>query len=107
MDGACPGVSGEVKLMYYPENDPDQTIESEWVKVNDDKNFTTQWKLANLSPGTRYIVNWKRGHNAGTVISDEIEGAFQTPPPVDQESEIDFCIVTCHDYWRKDSSSGS
>ena len=106
MDGACPGASGEVKLIYYPESDPDKRTESEWVKVDDDKNFTTQWKLSELSPGTRYQVKMEARSNAGSAISDEIEGAFQTPPVADQQSDIDFCIVTCHDYIRKDSTAG-
>lgn len=106
MDGACPGASGEVKLIYYPENDPGQERVSEWVKVDDNKNFTTQWSLSKLSPDTRYIVKMEARANVGSAISDEIDGAFQTPPLIDQQSNIDFCIVTCHDYIRKDSSAG-
>ncbi len=106
MLGACPGASGEVKLKYYPEDSPDQLIETEWVKVDDAQNYTTQWKLENLSPDTPYLIKITARTNSGSTISDEIEGAFKTPPSVHQESDIDFCIVTCHDYWRKDSTAG-
>ncbi len=106
MDGACPGASGEVKLIYYPESDPGQQFESGWVKVDVDKNYTTQWKMENLSPDTRYLVKMEARAAAGTAVSDEIEGTFKTPPAEDAEKDISFCIVTCHDYMRRDSTVG-
>ena len=106
MDGACPGAPGEVKLTYFPENDADQQIETEWVRVDEDKNFTTQWRLENLSPDTHYFVKIEARAGAATAISDEIEGRFITPPAADQEKDINFCIVTCHDYMRRDSTAG-
>ena len=99
----CPG---EVKLTYFPENDADQQIETEWVRVDEDKNFTTQWRLENLSPDTHYFVKIEARAGAATAISDEIEGSFITPPAADQEKDINFCIVTCHDYMRRDSTAG-
>jgi len=106
MDGACPGASGEVKLTYFPEEDPSQTIETDWVKVNDDENFTTRWKLEHLSPDTRYLVKMEARAGSAKGISDEIEGTFITPPSADSERDISFCIVTCHDYMRRDSAAG-
>ena len=103
MDGACPGASGEVKLEYYPEDEPDLLIETDWIKVDDAQNYTTQWKLEDLIPDTPYLLKIAARANAGSAISDEIEGVFKTPPSAQQERDIDFCIVTCHDYLRKDS----
>ncbi len=106
MDGACPGAAGEVKLSYYQAGSGEPPIETEWVRVDDNKNFTTQWKLENLSPNTRYQVKIEARPNASSAISDQVEGAFSTPPPSTIEKDIDFCIVTCHDYWRRDSTAG-
>jgi len=106
MLGACPGTSGEVKLSYYPLTNSSQKTELDWNKVDDNKNFTTQWKLENLSPNTKYVVEIEARLNEKSKVSDKTEGAFRTPPAVIVEEDIEFCVVTCHDYWRKDTSDG-
>ena len=106
MEGACPGAAGEVKLSYYPEGSSGQPFETEWVSVDVNYNFTTQWKLEDLSPDTRYLVKIEARANGKSAISDQVEGAFITPPAATIEKDIDFCIVTCHDYWRRDSTAG-
>ena len=106
MEGACPGKPGEVKLCYFPLTNSNDKIVTEWVKVNDDKNFTAQWKLENLKPDTKYVVELEARLNEKSAISDKIEGAFRTPPAAASESEIEFCVVTCHDYIRKDTTNG-
>ncbi len=106
MIGACPGASGEVQLSYFPLGKPENKIQTEWIAVDKNKNFTTKWKLENLQPGTLYVVEIEARKNADSKISDKIEGAFRTPPAPDKESETEFCIVTCHDYWRKDTTDG-
>ncbi len=106
MIGACPGASGEVKLTYYPLTSQDKKIELDWVAVDDEKNFTNQWKLEDLTPDTKYVVKIEARLDAKSKVSDQIDGAFRTPPALDTESEIEFCVVTCHDYWRKDDPNG-
>ncbi len=106
MLGACPGASGEVKLTYFPLSNSENKIETDWIKVDDNKNFTNQWKLENLSPDTKYVVEIEARLNNKSKISDKIEGAFRTPPALEAEEPIEFCVVTCHDYWRKDTSDG-
>ncbi len=103
---ACPGTSGEVKLTYYPLTNSENKIETEWVAVDIDRNFTTQWKLEKLKPGTKYVVQIEARKDGNSKISDNIEGTFRTPPTVESNEDIDFCIVTCHDYYRADTISG-
>lgn len=106
MIGACPGASGEVKLTYYPLTNAENKTELNWVAIADNKNFTTQWKLENLTPNTKYVVKIEARLNSKSKISDKIEGAFRTPPTEKSEDDIEFCVVTCHDYWRKDVPEG-
>ena len=42
MEGACPGIKGEVKLAYYPMGNPDKKSEIDWMPVEVNKNFTNQ-----------------------------------------------------------------
>ena len=104
MEGACPGMGGEVKIVYYPLRDPEQKIEKPWTSVDVTKNFTIQWRLAGLTPDTKYVVEIDARENGKTKISDRISGSFRTPPDPDSVRNLNFCIVTCHDYPRRDDS---
>lgn len=106
MIGACPGASGEVKLVYYPLTNSVKKVETAWFAVDDSKNFTHQWKLENLEADTKYVVEMEARLNSKSKVSDKIAGAFRTPPATESDSEIEFCVVTCHDYWRKDTTDG-
>jgi alkaline phosphatase D len=106
MEGACPGMPGEVKLTCYPLTNPDNKMITRWVAVDVEKNFTYQWKLENLEAGTKYVVELEARHNDRSKVSDRLEGSFRTPPRAGKEEEIGFCIVTCHDYWRRDTVGG-
>ena len=44
MIGACPGTAGEVKLIYYPLTSAENKTETDWIAVDNDKNYTHQWK---------------------------------------------------------------
>lgn len=106
MEGACPGAPGEVKIAWHPLQEPDKREETGWMAVDEAKNFTLQWKLENLKPGTKYIVSMEARRNSGSKVTDKTEGAFRTPPVAEQPEDLKFCIVTCHDYPRKDDPQG-
>ncbi|MCY1721304.1 alkaline phosphatase D family protein [Prolixibacteraceae bacterium Z1-6] len=106
MESACSGAAGEVKLTYYPLTNREQKTELDWIKVDNEKNFTTQWKLSNLTPGSKYVVEIEARLNENSKVSDKIAGAFRTPPAQEVTEEIEFCVVTCHDFWRKDTTDG-
>ncbi len=106
MEGACPGAPGEVKLTYYPLANMAQKTELDWVKVDTNQNFTTQWKIENLAPGTKYVVEIEARQNVQSKVSDKTEGTFRTPPAKEKSEDIKFCVVTCHDFWRKDTTGG-
>jgi alkaline phosphatase D len=102
MEGACPGSPGEVKLLYFPEGSPGEIEESGWEPVDVSVNFTFQWKLTRLTPGTQYQVEIQARKNSKYEISDRITGSFVTPPKEETPEDISFCIVTGHDYNRRD-----
>jgi alkaline phosphatase D len=104
MEGACPGMRGEVKLVCYPLRSPETRIEKQWTSVNESKNFTLQWKLDGLSPDKKYVIELEARKNEGTEVASTISGSFRTPPDPDSIRAINFCIVTCHDYPRRDDS---
>jgi alkaline phosphatase D len=106
MIGACPGAPGEVKLIYYPLMNEENKAETDWVAVDTSENYTYQWELGNLEAGTKYVVELQARLNERSKVSDKMEGSFRTPPSENTVEDIEFCVVTCHDFWRKDTTDG-
>lgn len=104
MEGACPGMSGEVKLVCYPLRNPEARIEKLWSSVDGNKNFTIQWRLDGLDPDTKYVIELEARKNEKTGVTSTLSGSFRTPPAPESIRAINFCIVTCHDYPRRDDS---
>jgi len=104
MEGACPGMAGEVRIICYPLNDPDRKIEKPWSPVDGGKNFTIQWKFDGLSPGTKYIIDLEARRDERSEVTATLSGSFRTPPAIDVPDDLNFYIVTCHDYPRRDDS---
>lgn len=106
MEGACEGVMGEVRLIFFLKNKPSQKRVLNWASVNGAKNFTYQWRLTDLQPNTTYEVWIEARATAQSKISDTIKGFFQTPPTAQTPKPILFSVVSCHDYIRRDDSLG-
>jgi len=102
MEGACPGAPGEVKLTYFPESNPGKEVETGWISVDPGQDFTAQWRLDDLIANTNYEVIIVARADAKSEISATISGKFFTPPDAVTEKDIRFCVVTCHDYLRRD-----
>ena len=103
MQGACIGVEGEAKIEYYPENDKLKRNTIDWKPNDSEKDFTIQWKLIGLSSNTKYIINFfSRKDKNNPIVSDSFSATFVTPPEDNVEKNISFCIVSCHDFIRRD-----
>lgn len=104
MEGACPGMEGEVRLVCYPLRDPDLRIEIPWSPVDPARNYTIQWKLNGLSPDTKYIADLEARRDENSGVTSIISGSFRTAPDTNSVRPLEFYIVTCHDYPRRDDS---
>ncbi len=102
MEGACPGINGEVKLSYFPNENPMDKIELDWMPVDETKNFTKQWKLKNLQSGTKYQVELLARMDANSVVSDTLIGYFKLPAAPESIVNTSFTVVTGHDFNRRD-----
>lgn len=105
MEGACPGIAGEVRLIYFPQDAPDRQVVSAWSVTTPENDFTHQWRLENLQPGTRYRVVVEARAVGEQAPTARREGGFQTAFATDQSAPLRFCMTTCHDYLRRDDGS--
>lgn len=101
MLGACPGAPGEVRLTYFSDKNATNSQSTDWVETHADSDFTAQWKLENLKPGTKYAAVIEARPVGGTITAVR-RGSFQTAPKVRQPAELTFCLTTCHDFLRRD-----
>ena len=102
MIGACPGAPGEVRLTYFPKKDKSNRKIIDWSPVDSQKDFTIQWKLNGLLANTKYQVILEARSATNTKVSHSFNGEFVTAPYPTEEENIQFVIVTCHDFIRRD-----
>lgn len=99
MDGAVPGMAGEVQLTYQAEGG--EACLSGWKKVNPQQDFTKQFELTGLKPATPYALKIESRDSSGTS-GQTIAGKFRTAPTVKTVVPITFAVVTGQAYTRRD-----
>lgn len=102
MFGACPGQQGEVRLIYFPKLQRRALKSTPWKQTVASNDFTAQWQLNDLKPGTRYAAIVEARVSAGQPPTAVIRGGFETAPATDAKKNIKFCMTTCHDFIRRD-----
>jgi alkaline phosphatase D len=91
--GAAPGAAGAVQVRYRTTGVP-KWLETEWEAVDPDADFTRQFKLAELQPGTEYEVQVSTRVPAGGNRGHYAQGRFRTAPAEEQVSDVTFTVVT-------------
>lgn len=102
MEGYCPGAVGEVQLHYYPEENSEKITVLDWMGVDKNKDFTYQWRLEGLDAGTTYKLKVYSRQQGEAKITDSISGSFLLPQEKTSIEPVRFCVVSCHDYNRRD-----
>lgn len=99
LEGAVPGMAGEVRVRYRAAG-TEAWRETDWKRVDASRDFTRQFTLDGLAPGTRHEIEAEA--RGGTTIA----GGFKTAPAPRAEIPVEFVVSTCHDYPRRDLPDG-
>ena len=102
MLGACPGAAGQVRVSWHPTEDATALKSTGWKNTTADDDFTAQWKLTELLPGTEYSVVVEARPGIDQPVSATRKGRFKTSPAADKSASLKFCVTTCHDFERRD-----
>ena len=102
MFGACPGEEGEVRLTYFPQLQRRNAKTTQWIRTSSSTDYTAQWKLEGLKPGTRYAAVVEARPVSRTASTAVVRGSFETAPSADKKKNLRFCVTTCHDFIRRD-----
>lgn len=97
IEGACPGLAGAIRLRVAPAATFDSALASEWKEVTADTDFTHQFEVVGLKPGTRYRYQVETRDTTDRV-HQPLEGTFATAPAANQPSDFTFCVLTCQGY---------
>lgn len=89
-----PGMSGQARVVYWPANNNTTKLETSWVDVSEATDFTHQFSLEDLLPGTRYQISVQSRAAPGTPGAS-VEGTFQTAPLQTSTEPVRFIVSTC------------
>lgn len=102
MNGSVQGRIGEAQVLYWRADEPDLVLKSDWMTVDSERDFTRQIQLDKLSPGTEYGLRIVARETVDGKTFTSREGSFRTPAKPDDASDVNFVVVTCGDYQRRD-----
>lgn len=102
MEGSTPGMSGEVRIAYWPRKSKAHKNWSAWQRVSELKDFTHQFALSSLQAGQAYslVVEGRPLH--GMRATSQVSGSFQTAADSTIAARVAFAVVTGQDYPRRD-----
>jgi alkaline phosphatase D len=104
-EGAVPGIAGEIRAGVSTTPDRSSAKWTDWAQVGQDTDFSHQFQLTGLQPGTLYYVSLE-GRAAGGPASASPIGSFQTAPAEDKWDEVAFAVMTCQLYYQRDERDG-
>lgn len=103
---AVPGVAGEVRLVYGPRGPGGgEPVTTPWVAVDPDADFTHQFRLEDLEPGTDYFLRAEARPPGGAVTS-RVGAVFRTPRTHAEPDRVLFTVVTGQAFHRRDDPEG-
>jgi alkaline phosphatase D len=105
IEGACPAMSGKVRVRYGLKEDLSDAIETPWVEVAEDKDGIHHFQLASLKPGSTYHYVSETAASDGSP-HESLKGRFHTAPDHASPTAMRFCVMTCQGYQDRDHNDG-
>ena len=100
LEGSVPGTTGRVRIVYKPQ-DSEKWQKTDYHFVDPLVDYTRQFRLTDLSPGTQYLVRVETVGNDGHR-GQTLEGSFKTAPLPDKSQPIVFTVTTGQAYGDQD-----
>ncbi|MCP4048862.1 MAG: alkaline phosphatase [Gammaproteobacteria bacterium] len=78
---------------------------TDWQKVDPGADFTSQFRLTDLMPGSQYLVQVEYGSGTDGDLKI-LDGSFRTAPVADMVEPVTFTVTTGQRYPDRDSEDG-
>ena len=105
IEGACPAMTGRVRVRYSLNEDLKDATQTPWVKVTENEDGIHQFKLDALKPGSTYHYISETADADGTP-HEGLRGKFHTAPDHTLPTALRFCVMTCQGYQDRDHEDG-
>lgn len=102
---AVPGTSGECRVLSRMEGQAEWDS-TPWKQVFPDKDFTRQFRLENLEPGSKYELLVEGRANPASAQVSQLDGSFRTAPVADRPAHVVFTVSTGQGNNGQDSEKG-
>jgi alkaline phosphatase D len=103
---AAPGAEGQVRVRYRPQGAGGNWNETQWAAVDPNADYTRQFPLTGLAPGTLYDVVVESRAADGRSAGTSLEGTFRTAPAAATPAKVVFVVSTCQMFDDKDRPDG-
>ncbi len=105
IEGACPAMSGRVRVRYGLSEKPGDATETPWADVTAEMDGIHHFKLTSLKPGATYHYVTETAAPDGTA-HEAFRGKFHTAPEPATPTALRFCVMTCQGYQDRDHADG-
>ncbi len=99
-----PGVKAEVRASYRPAG-KGAWVNTDWVQVNAESDYSAIVKLVDLKSDTEYEVR-TAARAVGHETVSTLNGKFRTLPSADSETNFRLAVGTCQDFPDRDGPHG-
>jgi alkaline phosphatase D len=104
IEGAVPGAMGVARVHYKPGSGSEIKV-TPWQKVDPEADFTSQFQLTDLLPGSQYLIKVEYGAGEDKTLKS-LTGTFRTAPSADTVVPVTFTVTTGQRYPDRDSEDG-
>lgn len=104
--GACPGAAGRVRLRYGTNENLQGASATRWADVAAMTDYTHQFQLRGLKPGTVYYFASETAGPNGKPEHTPLRGRFETAPPANEYADVTFTVISCMAYKDLDHPDG-
>ena len=105
IEGACPPMSGKIRLRYGLKPDLAGAVETDWVDVLEAEDGIHHFKLSGLDSGKTYHYEVQSMALDG-IAHAGFKGQFHTAPMAADSPALRFCVMTCQGYQDRDHADG-
>lgn len=105
-EGACPGAAGAVRLSLEPASGRGPRRTLGWIEVGPETDFTHQFRIQGLEPGTQYRLAVETRAAANRRADDALSAKFRTAPVETSREPIRFALSSCQIYHKMDRHDG-
>jgi len=105
IEGAVPGASGELRVLYRVNGASDWTA-TDWRAVDSKRDYARQFKLNGLEANAKYDLRVEARAASGRKPSCEVDGGFKTAPVPDKPERVVFTVTTGQAYPDQDAPGG-